>query len=606
MRAQASSGSNQDSMNLQELFARASNNNQAGDDETADLNLDDLQSQGWTQMGEGQAEGDMTAEGNMTSEGDMTAEGDMDGEATVEGGEWSANMQGAQTQWMQGGTTTSQGTVVSVSKPVYAQRLISQPIIKRQIIQQPVIRRRIMKKNLIRSVQNMSPTVRNRSENRSVNVTVPAREINNLTVVQPTVHTNNVDVKFNKLPQRTMTRPVIVEPVKSRAESRSRTVTVPGTQNIHHTIIRPSVHTIRHNVSFQKAADRNVNHRPVTRPMRYTRRERTQVVNAPGNEVHNYTTHKPMVRTENVKVQFNKQPEQVTNKPEIVENVQRRTRKRVQNAQIPAEKTIIQPIVQNIVRDREMHHIHKPIFKRVEVVRTVKVPTNIIQKVPVVKRVPVPVRTKGRVQVWKGKEYWDTRYQGKATGPRVTGGASLMTTSTAGQAQWNAAASAQQSEWSAETAQADADAAQADADNAQDDADLAAEGADDAWASQGDASNAGSDMGEWSEWTADVAGDASAQAEDAAEWSNDSAAQEGDAQASEGDAADWANVAWDSAAEESSDSSDSQSSQGQGWSFGGNWSNAAAPLNLSDLGLAQAGFQQLNLGGAGAVMIGRN
>lgn len=611
----SSMGSNDGASNLQALLAEASEDNQDLNGSSA-LNLEDLQAQGWAQLNGAEGDADMQANGAMGASGDMQATGAMGGAA------WSTSMNGGAALSMQQAGYAGNGTVVSVSKPVYAQRLISQPIIKRQIIQQPVIRRRVMKKNLIRSVQNQAPVVRNRNVNQSVDVQVPAKQINNYTVVKPTVHTNNVDVRFNKLQQRTVRRPTIVEPVRTRAEARSRTVQGPATQNIRHTVIQPSVNTIRENVTFNKQADRVVNHNPVTRATRYTRRQRTQVVNAPGNQIHNRTVLKPMVRTENVNVQFAKQPDQVINRPVIVENVQRRTLNRTQTAQIPAQKTIIQPIVQNIVRDREMHHIHKPIFKRVEVVRTVKVPTNIIQKVAVVKKVKVPVRTQGKVQVFKGAEYWDTRYAGKAMGPGINGGNMTMNASAA-QAQaamsmnaaataaaqanmsMNAAAAAQseaQAEWNVEAAAEAAAEAQTDADEAQADANVA----------EANAEQAQAGLGEWSAWSAvdsnanganwAAAGDAAANANAA---DADAAYADADANAADAnaDAADanadgaWANAAWDSAVE-------SNGANAQGWSFGGNWSDAA-PMNLSGLGLANAGFQQLNLGGA-AVMIGNN
>lgn len=572
---------NGNAMSLQDMLANASDD-----------------SQGLNAMGNGEdyAEGDMQGSGYMTSEGSMQGGAAMNAGMSGEGAAWESSLGGSSMTVQQGfGGVTSQGTVVSVSKPVYAQRLISQPIIKRQIIQQPVIRRRILKKNLIQSVQNMAPVVNNRNVNRTVNVSVPAKEINNLTVVRPRVHTNNVEVKFNKGPQRTVTRATIVEPVRTRAEARSRTVQAPGTVNVHHTVNQPTVHTVRENVNFSKQADRTVNHRPVTRATRYTRRQRTQAVNAAGNEVHNYTTIKPMVRTERVNVQFVRQPQQVTNNPERVENVQRRTVRRVQNAQVPANKTIIQPIVQNIVRDREMHHIHKPIFKRVEVVRTVKVPTNIIQKVAVVKRVKVPVRTQGKVQVFKGKEYWDTRYQGRAMGPGSSGNASASFNMSVNANA--AAADAQEASYDAGVAQEAASAAYNAASSAEDAAEDAAEGAAE-WAAE--AGNAGDAQGEWAAGAGNAgdaqADNASSQLGEWSEWTADnSGASAGDASAN----GEWANAAWDSAAE-SNEAADNQG-DAQGWSFGTNMDSA--PLNLSNLGLSQAGFQQLNLG-QGAVMIG--
>ena len=42
----------------------------------------------------------------------------------------------------------------------------------------------------------------------------------------------------------------------------------------------------------------------------------------------------------------------------------------------------------------EIHHIHRPVIKRKYIVRKVKVPTPVIQKIPIIRKVQARVQTK--------------------------------------------------------------------------------------------------------------------------------------------------------------------------------------------------------------------
>ena len=60
----------------------------------------------------------------------------------------------------------------------------------------------------------------------------------------------------------------------------------------------------------------------------------------------------------------------------------------------PARKIITQPVHQHYIREKDIHHIHRRVIKKQFVGRKVKVPTPVIQKIPIVRRVQAKVQTK--------------------------------------------------------------------------------------------------------------------------------------------------------------------------------------------------------------------
>ena len=60
---------------------------------------------------------------------------------------------------------------------------------------------------------------------------------------------------------------------------------------------------------------------------------------------------------------------------------------------LPAKQIITQPVHQDFVHHQVTNHIHKPVIKKKYVVRKVKVPTPVIQKIPIVRNVQARVKT---------------------------------------------------------------------------------------------------------------------------------------------------------------------------------------------------------------------
>ena len=302
------------------------------------------------------------------------------------------------------------GKIVRISKPVVAQRLISAPVIRRRIISQPIITKKVIKKKIFRSIKNNAALIKNNLVNKNINVTIPARKINNSLIIRPRIHTNNVDIDFHKLPAKRIIRETQTGPLKITNQQINKIINLPAEQNYYHKIIKPNIHTTREEVNFRKLPSQFKNISPENLNVINKYNNQNRIVNAPGNLTHNFTINKPLLRKENVVAKFNKLPLQIFNNDEIVEDVNQNIINRIQQARIEPEKTIIQPIVQNIIRDRTMNHITRPIFKKVVVVKKIKTPVNIIQKVPVINKIRVPVRTQGNVSIYKGDEYWDDRY----------------------------------------------------------------------------------------------------------------------------------------------------------------------------------------------------
>lgn len=305
-------------------------------------------------------------------------------------------------------------TTRMISKPFVAQRLISQPIIRRKIIQQPIVTKRIIKKKIYKTVQNEKPNIKEKVIRKKFDVRVPAKEINNLTIIKRKIHTNNVNVKFNKLPQIRIYKKKKILPIKIKNERRIKIIKTPGQINYHHTIIKPTIHTIKEKLNLIQNAPKIINHKPITKNLIIKNKFRTQNVKIPSNEIHNKTIIKPILRRERVKIEYIKKPDVVINKKDIYEEEKKKFMMRTRNVRVPPQKTVIQPIIQNIIRERETHHIHKPLFKKYHITKTVTVPTNIIQKVEVLKKVKVPVKTKGKVSVVRGKEFWDKDFKYKS------------------------------------------------------------------------------------------------------------------------------------------------------------------------------------------------
>ena len=60
----------------------------------------------------------------------------------------------------------------------------------------------------------------------------PGREIYNNTYIQPIVQRENVNVRFNRLPDRTINMESVVAPAQYNTTTRTETVQVPGNQII--------------------------------------------------------------------------------------------------------------------------------------------------------------------------------------------------------------------------------------------------------------------------------------------------------------------------------------------------------------------------------------
>lgn len=165
----------------------------------------------------------------------------------------------------------------------------------------------------------------------------------------------------------------------------------PANQIHYHTTVQPEVHEIKQDIKFQKAADQHHQEEQETRRPIVKQRNRTYVYKAQPNVVHNYTVIKPHVNTETTEVRFNKQEDQVQNKPDTVLPTVNKTVTREQVVTVPGKQIITQPVHQHYIKDKEIHHIYRPVIKKKFVVRKVNVPTPVIQKIPIVRKVQARV-----------------------------------------------------------------------------------------------------------------------------------------------------------------------------------------------------------------------
>ena len=196
------------------------------------------------------------------------------------------------------------------------------------------------------------------------------------------------------MPARTIRRQPIVQPTKTRTQNRTKVYNARGDQIHHHTKILPQVHEHRQQVRFVKEPARRGQKPSVTRAPIFRRRDSTKVVRAQQNEQHQHTIIKPRVENTDTNVQINKLPNRRQNLQDVVHATENKQIVRNQVIQAPAKTLVTQPIVQHIVREKEVHHIHRPVIKKQQVVRKINVPTPVIQKVPIVRRVRAVVQTK--------------------------------------------------------------------------------------------------------------------------------------------------------------------------------------------------------------------
>ena len=103
---------------------------------------------------------------------------------------------------------------------------------------------------------------------------------------------------------------------------------------------------------------------------------------------------KPTIHKEMTNVKFNKLADQNKTLQDVVHPTKYKQEMRVQTVQAPAKQIITQPVHQHFIKHKEVHHIHRPIIKKKYVVKKVKVPTPVIQKIPIVRKVKAWVKTK--------------------------------------------------------------------------------------------------------------------------------------------------------------------------------------------------------------------
>lgn len=101
---------------------------------------------------------------------------------------------------------------------------------------------------------------------------------------------------------------------------------------------------------------------------------------------------------------------------DIVEDVKYNTTNKVQTVQAPGQRIITQPIVQEYMNEREIHHVHNPVVRRVPVTRAVPVPTPVLNKVPIIRRIPVPINKKGGNKATKVYNYSNIDLRGALNG----------------------------------------------------------------------------------------------------------------------------------------------------------------------------------------------
>lgn len=423
---------------------------QGGDGNTLQMALNNMQLQNGEGDDEGDAQGDSSAmwSSEGASEGDSGAEGSMwmsgDAEADSEGnaesngdllsqamnggdasasfmssGDSSAQMSGemsGETQFVNGGTTVVTGKTQYLRGPtVIRQRLVQQPIIRQRIVQQPIIKRRIVQRKVVRSQQNVAPTESNREFKRNVNITVPAKEVQNTTTVQPTLLTRNTNVSLNRAGSRNVNRQPRVNATQTRNEERVRVVNAPAQQIVHHTRVQPTLHTINQTVRLNQLPTRTVNHDQVVRAVQNRRVNKSQNFNVEANEIHNHRTIRPNLTNIRTQVQLQNSPDQTVNRPDIVLNSRNNTTMRVQNATVPGQKTYVQPVIQYVINENETHHVHKPVFKRVPYLKQITVPTTVLQKNPVIRRVKVPVKTQAAMKAKMRTQSFSVRPSGRAS-----------------------------------------------------------------------------------------------------------------------------------------------------------------------------------------------
>ena len=124
------------------------------------------------------------------------------------------------------------------------------------------------------------------------------------------------------------------------------------------------------------------------------RRDRVHVHNAAANEVNNRTIIRPYHNIETTDVQINKADNQVQNREDIVHPTVFKTETREEVLQAPGRTIITQPVHQHYIKEKDIHHIHRPVIKKKFVVRKVRIPTPVVQKIPIVRKVQARVNTK--------------------------------------------------------------------------------------------------------------------------------------------------------------------------------------------------------------------
>lgn len=339
-----------------------------------------------------------TSQLNMSAEGGAQMNISGDAQLSLEGELRAQSVQQGQT------TVTSGKTILMRGPTVIRQQLVQQPIIRQRIVQQPIIKRRVVQKQLNKSQQTLAETQTNNVQKRSVDITVPAKQIFNNETIQPTLLTRNTQINFNRGGETVVNKDAIINALKTQNENRVRVENAPAQQIYHHQRIQPTLLTVNDKVNLVQLPDREVNYDQVVRPTENRVVNRRQPFNVDANEIVSKTTIKPQLLNVNTKLDVAQSPDVNVNKNDIVLPVQNSETTRVQNAVVPAQRTFVQPVIQYIINENETHHVHKPVFKRVPYLKQVTVPTTILQKNPVVKRVPVPVRTQAQAMV-KSREY---------------------------------------------------------------------------------------------------------------------------------------------------------------------------------------------------------